>query len=308
MNEDFRNQVFASLRLKETDELIEIWQNNNHSEWSETAFDVIQQILRTRLGQLPPQDTPIYKPIEQDTNDESDFKKNQIIELSEDGDINGLIDILENDPDEMISLEAAMALAQLQDERGLDHLISALENPNTDISSNARDILVEINHPKGKSMPQNKLKRDAHLSNENQLPGFPGYRTREGRSGYDPLDSNRESAHMEGTFYRNIFTLRARTRNIFYLVMMFIFGVIPFAFLLFAIIITVTDVLKSGDASTLGSLFMPVLFTAITGAITINFVLSILEIAKIIPPLYKNPPQSPKDRKKKMPKRRKDFQ
>jgi hypothetical protein len=156
-------------------------------------------------------------------------------------------------------------------------------------------------------MPQNKLRRDPNFSSGN-IPGFPGYRTRDGRSGYDPLDTNREAAYMEGTFYRNIFTLQARTRNIFYLVMMFVFGVIPFAILLFAIIITVTDVLKSGDTSTLGSLFMPVLFAAITGAITINFVLSILEIGKIIPPLYKNPLQSSKERKKKMPKRRKDFQ
>jgi hypothetical protein len=37
-------------------------------------------------------------------------------------------------------------------------------------------------------MPQNKLKRGTF---SNQVPGFPGYRTRTGRSGYDPLDTNR---------------------------------------------------------------------------------------------------------------------
>ncbi len=157
-------------------------------------------------------------------------------------------------------------------------------------------------------MPQNKLRRDSNFSSGN-LPGFPGYRNRDGRSGYDPLDTNRESAYMEGTFYRNIFTLRARTRNVFYLILMFIFGVIPFAILLLAIVTTVIDTLKSGYAPNLVFLLLPTIFTAITSAITINFVLSILEIAKIIPPLYKKPPQQfPKERKKKIPKRRKDFQ
>jgi hypothetical protein len=75
-------------------------------------------------------------------------------------------------------------------------------------------------------MPQNKMKRNAYLDGESQLPGLPGYRTRQGRSGYDPLDTNREAAFMEGTFYRNLFTLRLRTRNAFYLVLMFIFGTV----------------------------------------------------------------------------------
>jgi hypothetical protein len=156
-------------------------------------------------------------------------------------------------------------------------------------------------------MPQNKIKRNAYLNNENQTPGLPGYRTREGRSGYDPLDSNRESAYMEGTFYRNIFTLRARTRNIFYLILMFMFGVIPFALFLFIAITLILDTLKSGSAQYLRDFAYLFIFTSITGAITINFILSVLEIAKIIPPLYGVTPKPPKERKKKMPKRRKDF-
>ena len=157
-------------------------------------------------------------------------------------------------------------------------------------------------------MPQNKSRRDSNFSSGN-VPGFPGYRNRDGRSGLDIMDTRQEAAHMEGTFYRNIFTLRARTRNVFYLILMFVFGVIPFAVLLFATVTTVIESLKSGHASNLGLLIMPAIFTAITGAITINFILSILEIAKIIPTLYRiSSQQSSKERKKKMPKRRKDFQ
>jgi hypothetical protein len=305
-DEDFRNQVFSTLSLKETDELVEIWQKNDRSEWSDTAFDVIQQILRTRIGQFPRQDAPIYEHTEQDTNEDFDDKINKIIELSEENDIRGLAKILDYDSNLKVCLEAAMALAQLDDERGIDFLIGVLKNPDMDINSIAREILVELNHPKGnfalkqspffqpsqalelansndKSMPQNKLKKDAHLSNENQLPGFPGYRTREGRSGYDSLDSSRESAFMEGSFLRKLFTFRLRTRDAFYLILMFIFGVVPFVVMLWTTAaILISDVLEYGDS---GMLVMPLIFTVITGILAVNFLLSILEITKIIPPL-----------------------
>jgi hypothetical protein len=75
-------------------------------------------------------------------------------------------------------------------------------------------------------MPQNKIKRDASITGENQQPGLPGYRISGGRSGYDPLDTNREAAYMEGIFYRNLFTLKLRTQSAFHLSLMLIFGII----------------------------------------------------------------------------------
>jgi hypothetical protein len=68
-------------------------------------------------------------------------------------------------------------------------------------------------------MPQNKLKRQNNFADEGRFPGVPGYRTREGRSGLDPIETNLEGAYMEGTFYRKLFTLKVRTRNIFYLIL-----------------------------------------------------------------------------------------
>jgi len=54
------------LNLKETDELIEIWKKNDRVEWSETAFDVAKEILEQRLGDLPPQNEPIFKHVEEE--------------------------------------------------------------------------------------------------------------------------------------------------------------------------------------------------------------------------------------------------
>lgn len=46
-------QIENSLRLKETDELLEIWQQADHEAWTDLAFEVVQEILLERLGQIP---------------------------------------------------------------------------------------------------------------------------------------------------------------------------------------------------------------------------------------------------------------
>jgi hypothetical protein len=72
MSDDFRKQIYNTLKLKETDELVEIWKINDRVEWSELAFDVIREILQQRLGEIPPQDEPVYEHVEQDTDDKDD--------------------------------------------------------------------------------------------------------------------------------------------------------------------------------------------------------------------------------------------
>jgi hypothetical protein len=42
--------------------------------------------------------------------------------------------------------------------------------------------------------------------NSSALPGWPGYRTRAGRSGYDPIDTRAEAGHMAGTILQRLFT------------------------------------------------------------------------------------------------------
>ena len=52
MGTDIRDQIFRKLNQKETDELITIWQTNDHKTWSETAFELIGNILQERLVDL----------------------------------------------------------------------------------------------------------------------------------------------------------------------------------------------------------------------------------------------------------------
>src|SRR5436190_1908314 len=68
MSNDFRAQIYNTLKLKETEELVEIWEINDRVGWSELAFDVLQEILKERLGEIPPQNDPVYEYIEEDTD------------------------------------------------------------------------------------------------------------------------------------------------------------------------------------------------------------------------------------------------
>ena len=155
-------------------------------------------------------------------------------------------------------------------------------------------------------MPQNKLKRDEPLGGQGTIRGLPGYRTRDNRSGLDPVDTPAEAAHMEGVFYRKLLTFRLRTRNKFYLALMFIFGVIPFIFLMLISLYTIYYAAYYSSSANWYILIRTAFFMLITGALTVNFFLNILEMTGII--TDKNKPKPlPRVRKKKYPKRRKDY-
>ena len=48
-----RQQTYETMDEMDTDELIEIWQEADHEEWTDLAFDVVQQILLERIGEVP---------------------------------------------------------------------------------------------------------------------------------------------------------------------------------------------------------------------------------------------------------------
>jgi hypothetical protein len=73
----------------------------------------------------------------------------KIAELKLKNDILGLHEIVDNGRDWMLSLDAAEALAQLGDKRGLDKLINALSDSDNNIRDVAREILEAINDPQG---------------------------------------------------------------------------------------------------------------------------------------------------------------
>ena len=67
---------------------------------------------------------------------------------------------------------------------------------------------------------KNDLPKSVKTQNEkdnpdssNVLPGWPGYRTRGGRSGYDPIDTRTEAAHTAGAFVQKLFSGQLRIKK-----------------------------------------------------------------------------------------------
>lgn len=69
MSETLREQIRNSLELRDIYELLEIWKTNNRIEWSETTFEVLHEILKEKLREIPPQDAPILAENELEEND-----------------------------------------------------------------------------------------------------------------------------------------------------------------------------------------------------------------------------------------------
>ena len=71
MNDNLRSQIYRNLDLKETEELLEIWTTNDHVEWSDQAFEVLEEILRKRIDDLPPQNDSIREVEVEDAEDDN---------------------------------------------------------------------------------------------------------------------------------------------------------------------------------------------------------------------------------------------
>ena len=68
MHSNLPQHIYNTLNLKETDELMEIWKQNDRVQWSQETFDALETILQERLGQLPPQNPAILE-----FSDESEY-------------------------------------------------------------------------------------------------------------------------------------------------------------------------------------------------------------------------------------------
>ncbi|MBX3036321.1 MAG: hypothetical protein KF758_05345 [Anaerolineales bacterium] len=71
MNQKLRNEIYKNLDIKETEELLEIWQTNDRVEWSELSFEVLEEILKQRKIKKPKQNEPITEYQEEDIRDEN---------------------------------------------------------------------------------------------------------------------------------------------------------------------------------------------------------------------------------------------
>jgi tetratricopeptide (TPR) repeat protein len=55
MDDNLQRQIFNNLSLRETEDLLEIWNSRNPDEWDHSVFEIVETLLISRLGELPQQ-------------------------------------------------------------------------------------------------------------------------------------------------------------------------------------------------------------------------------------------------------------
>ena len=78
MSNDLHYQIYQEMNLVETNELLEIWQNNDRFEWSDIAFDVINEILKERGVEIPNQNEPIYDHNDEEAEEDYEFSEEEL--------------------------------------------------------------------------------------------------------------------------------------------------------------------------------------------------------------------------------------
>jgi hypothetical protein len=111
--------------------------------------------------------------------------------------------------------------------------------------------------------------------NPSALPGWPGYRTRDGRSGYDPIDTRTEAAHVSGFFLQKLFAGQLRIKNP---IVLFLSGILGLA-LIAPLLLAIFEVL-SGNLSSPGP-WIPFLIAGAFGfALLFNFIKNLIRVVK----------------------------
>jgi hypothetical protein len=102
------------------------------------------------------------------------------------------------------------------------------------------------------------------------LRGLPGYRTRAGRSGYDPIDTRAEAAHTAGTIIHKLFAARISNP-----ISLFLLGVMGLA-LVTPLVIAISEVVN-GARFPLDAWILFLAAGAAGLAIIINFIRNLIK-------------------------------
>lgn len=122
---------------------------------------------------------------------------------------------------------------------------------------------------KNATLPRSSKKSNAkeqHKKNATLLRGQPGYRTRDGRTGLDPIDMRSEAAHTAGTLLQKL--VSGNIRNPIYLLLLMVLGLVLITPLVLAIFEIMNGNQSAGSA---WNAWMILVIAAIVGlAILVN--------------------------------------
>ena len=148
-------------------------------------------------------------------------------------------------------------------------------------------------------------------NNSDKSNSFSGW---QGRSGLDPIDTYRIEANVDGVFLRRLFTLKLRTRNFFALIGLLFLGTGVTGLMIFAIYaMTTTQLYVRSDVEryvAIGGFYCLTGFFLLIGvALLLNFLINLgIVLGYVRTQSGSRNKDNRKEAKKKLPKRRKDYQ
>ena len=163
-------QIQDNLRIRETDELLEIWRRGDHQEWTDLAFEVVREILLERLGEIPADAPEEQDPGAMDTNlipevqaqapsagDIQKFRRQQTYEAMDEMDTEELIEIWQQADHEEWTDLAFEAVQQILLERNGEVPAQEPEDqePDEQESAQALEVLLEVNPASNEPLPFN---------------------------------------------------------------------------------------------------------------------------------------------------------
>lgn len=241
--DDAIRQIESRLEHRDTQDLLHIWATEARREWSEDGLRAIANILTRRLGALPPRE---------ETDEQRHARARHLLALA------GAEERANRSRQAWQHTQAALDVApdladvhaaagQHWDRRGdlaaaircyrqALRLNPSLEEARENLAGAEEDRRDLISQGYGVSAPAELWEAEIEGHEEeapdwlylNQAalncPGRPGYRTRSGRGGFDPVDTYCEEGYVVGLWLRQLVTLRLRPRHLIYRVVGLMIG------------------------------------------------------------------------------------
>jgi tetratricopeptide (TPR) repeat protein len=232
---DLTAQIRAELQSRPTVALLEIWQANDRVEWTDLAFDLIAVILTERLHVVPPPAGTLAWPLALELRAQAALDQAEALEANRRWDealaaCNVALRLAPNWAEAYnyrgLLLETLdrvpEAIQAYQDAVRLDpNFTEARDNLNAALADLPRETEPDLAQDMaGTALSANETEAGGELPAEYYLSqtalllrGWPGHRTRPGRSGLDPLDTDFEQAHVTGLLLRHLFTGQLRLES-----------------------------------------------------------------------------------------------
>lgn len=249
IQDDSIRRIETLLEHRDTAELLDIWRTDARREWSEDGLRAIANVLVRRLGALPP-------PTE--TDEQRHARARRLLDQATRAETANRSREAWQHIQAAVSLapdlaEAHVSMGRYWDRRG--DLVAAirsyrqalrldpgLDEAREDLAGATEDRRELARQGYGVAAPQEVWDAELEPVDEvapdwvyldgpaMQCPGRPGYRTRSGRGGLDPIDTNCEQGYMVGLWLRQLVTLKLRPRHPLYQasgLVIGLFGILP---------------------------------------------------------------------------------